>query len=117
MGETFTLKNDGGRNVRFTGEEIACASGKWAAGREQNRYTRLTLFRTDGGKYVLYDEYITQWQGEFCSDKVFILDSAAAIYDHLLGEDGSLGRLDKELLEKAAKNDDALKELLVENIE
>jgi EXLDI family protein len=115
--EEFNLKNDSGKNVRFTGELIGKGGGRWQNGREQNRWTVLKLYRTEKGKFVLHKEYITQWQGESCSDKVSVFSTAQEVYDHLLDEDDQLGRVDKELLEDAAKHDSDFENVLTEEIE
>jgi hypothetical protein len=117
MPEQFELKNDGARNVRFTGDLVGEAGGAWHNGREQNRFTKLSLYRTTSGKFVLYKEYITRWQGEECQDSVYRFETAAEVYAHFEDADGRLGRIDKELLEDAAKVDGDFAALLVEEVE
>jgi hypothetical protein len=105
--KAYTLKPTHGKTVRFTGQEIASASGRRVAGREQNRWTDLTLYRTKGGRYILDIDYTTQWEGEQCSQQIHVCNSAAAVVDQLTDEQGELGRLDTELLQRAAENDPA----------
>jgi hypothetical protein len=50
--------------LAFDGELLAESGGKVAAGKEQNRWHSLALYRTAGGRYVATVEYHTQWQGE-----------------------------------------------------
>lgn len=119
----YTIKRDGQRNLTFQGELIAEAHGRWQNGREQNRWTDLTLYKTAGGKYVLQNEYNTQWQGEANSDDAWVLATAQEVYDKLTEDaiehdsEQPLGRLDKELLEDAAKADPAFAALLVEAVD
>jgi len=115
--KTYTLKPTHGKTVRFTGQEIASASGRWVAGRDQNRWTDLTLYRTKGGRYILDIDYTTQWQGEQCSRQIYVCDTAAAVVGQLTSEEGELGRLDTELLQKAAKNDPAFDAVNTELVE
>jgi hypothetical protein len=60
----YKLERTGQAPLSFEGALIAENEGKWAAGKEQNRWHDLRLYRTSGGKYVLQIEYCTQWQGE-----------------------------------------------------
>jgi hypothetical protein len=57
----------------FDGELVASSDGKLAAGREQNRWHDLKLYKTAGGNFVGVVDYVTQWQGEIgytCSEQV-----------------------------------------------
>jgi hypothetical protein len=68
MKEYFVTR-DGERDIIFTGEVIATAksSPNTAAGnysRSTGRWSELTLYRTQGGKYVCQEIGRTQWQGE-----------------------------------------------------
>ncbi len=121
----YTVERDGQKNLTFTGEIIADASGRHYAGREQNRWTELTLYKTQGGKFVLQREYFTQWQGEEGSDHAEVCDTPQVVYDALVGngynddDNGNpeLGRLDKILLKEAAEKDPAFAALLVEEVQ
>lgn len=70
---TYKLSRTGQAPLVFEGEELARVDGKWSAGREQNRYHNLAVYRTAGGNYILQVEYITQWQGEQRHDHVIVL--------------------------------------------
>jgi hypothetical protein len=115
MSESITLNPTVGRKIKFTGELIGDAGGKWQNGREQTRWTELELYRTESGKYVLSNEYVTCWQGESGSHTVTIFDSAKALIKYL-ESDGGLGRLDTELLRDAAKLDLDIENLMVVEI-
>jgi hypothetical protein len=74
---TITLPRTGDSPLRFDGEIIAEAGGKQFAGREQNRYHCLALYRVAGHdrQYVLSIAYHTDWQGESHRDTVHVCDS------------------------------------------
>ena len=72
--EEIKLKRTGQLPLAFVGEEIKRVSGKWVAGKDQNRYHEITLYRTETSKrYVLAITYHTQWQGEEDQHDVLIL--------------------------------------------
>lgn len=58
------LERTGDAPLTFEGELIAESDGKFAAGKEQNRWHDIRLYKTAGGNYVLAVEFHTQWQGE-----------------------------------------------------
>lgn len=115
--KTFTLEQTAGKSVRFTGVQIATAGGRFQNGREQNRYTELTLWRTKGGKYVLMIDYTTQWQGESCSTRVIPCATPADVVAELTDEAGEIGRLDAELLRDAMTADQAFEAVAVQEVE
>ncbi|MBA7474578.1 hypothetical protein ES707_09932 [subsurface metagenome] len=49
----------------FDGELIAQSIGERAAGKTQDRWHDVSLYRTDGGQYVVYVIYRTRGAGEF----------------------------------------------------
>lgn len=115
--ETIRISRTRGKDLEFTGEKLAGVSGRWAHGQEQNRWTDLSLYRAEGGKYVVVNRYVTWWEGEESTTRATVCDTARAVYDLLTdGGKEDLGRLDKELLELAAKEDAAFAEFLVERI-
>lgn len=79
--ETFTLTNDDGRDVRFTGEIIAEASSRRHTGNSQSRWTELTLYRTASGKFVCYEVGRTMWQGERNRHKVTVCTDHEGVID------------------------------------
>lgn len=60
----YRLERTGERWLVFEGELIAQSDGQWAAGKEQNRWHDLRLYRTAGGRYVVHVIYRTKWEGE-----------------------------------------------------
>lgn len=116
--KTFSVKRDGLRDLRFKGEKLAFASGRWTNGVERNRWSERRLYKTASGKYVVHSAYRTCWQGESDSDDAVVCDSPQEVYDFLIGEnDGRLSLLAKELLEEAAKKERVFSDLLVEEVE
>jgi EXLDI family protein len=123
----YDLERTKGRSVKFEGEEIAEAGGQWRHGKEQNRWTTLTLYRTKAGKYVLAKDYYTQWQGEQNDHQVTVCQDAHAVLaalcsgeaDYALPEnpDEELGELESELLREAAKADSAFSKTAVEEVD
>lgn len=69
------LTRTGQRPLEFTGEIVAEADSRWSAGRENNRWHELALYKTESGKYVLAVDYQTQWEGEHNHHDAWILDS------------------------------------------
>jgi hypothetical protein len=110
------LEQTHGKGVRFTGEVIAEASGHRVGGKEQSRYTDLTLYRTKAGKYILFIEHITCWEGEQNTSTLHVCDDAHRVFDVLSDGEG-LGRLDTLLLQRAAKNDPAFERVITEEVE
>lgn len=115
--DEYTITRDGQRDLKFTGEKLAEVNNKWVAGRENNRWHELTLYRTAGGKYVLQEVYRTMWQGELDSNSATICDTAEEVLAALTNEEGTLHNLDKELLQQAARNDQAFAGLWEETLE
>lgn len=85
--EQYKLTRTGQRPLEFIGEIIAEADSRVSAGRENNRWHELALYRTEGGQYVLSVDFQTQWQGEHDHQEAWILDSPDEV-------EGILTRLD-----------------------
>lgn len=94
--EKFTVAVDGAPNVRFRGELIASASGRWHNGRERNRFDKLKLYRTVGGKFVATKEYVSFWQGEDGHTDACVCDTATEVIEFL-----GHGPLAKEIYDEA----------------
>lgn len=62
--ETFTLDRSGQAPLQFTGELLSESDGLRQANKEHTRFHNVSIFRTQGGKYVLHICYETRWQGE-----------------------------------------------------
>jgi hypothetical protein len=115
--QEYTVTRDGQKDLRFSGELLVEANNKWVAGRENNRWHELSLYRTTGGKYVLQEVYRTQWQGEIDRHGAAVYGTAEEVLDALTCEDGGLSDLDKELLQRAAKADPGFASLWTETLE
>ena len=62
---TVRIGHDGEtRPVRFRAREIGETTNYANRGPNQNRYHRWTLFEIPDGRYRVFDEYNTCWQGE-----------------------------------------------------
>ena len=64
VSKAWTVDRSDASTLKFKGRRIASASGRWHNGQEQNRFYKLKLYRTDGGRYVCAREYVSFWQGE-----------------------------------------------------
>ncbi len=118
MSETgkFKLWRDGQKDLEFEGVELASVDNRSHQGEKESRWTELALYRTRGGKYVLHRKDRTCWQGEEDSETAEVFDTVSDLVDEIT-EEGGVGNLYKELIEEAAKEDDALDDVLVERIE
>lgn len=83
MPDTYTLSRSGRAPLTFTGELLAESDGERCAGKEQNRWHDLAVYRTTGGKYIVAIQYRTRWEGELSRDKVEISETAVAVACHL----------------------------------
>ena len=104
--ETYKVKRDGKRDLRFVGQRVAYATSQTHRGDTQNRWDEYTLYRTATGKFVLQMEYFTCWQGESGSDRAVVCDSEQEVILALESVDPCNGEsflldLAKELLEEA----------------
>lgn len=62
--EEVRLERSGQRALTFLGTLLAKVCGTRAAGKEQNRWHNLVLYRTAAGRHVVAIEYHTRWEGE-----------------------------------------------------
>lgn len=62
--EEYQISRDGDTPLTFRGEEIATANSHADEGGNRNRWHEVTVYRTEGGRYVVGIEYHTQWRGE-----------------------------------------------------
>ena len=117
--ETITLERTGGKNVRFKGELLASASGRWFNGVEQTRWTDYDLYKTDTGKYVVAISSITCWQGESDRYQVEVCSTPEEVYNFLTDSDGygyCFSDLAKEVLQEAVDKEPEFELVLVEEI-
>ena len=75
--EPVTLQRTGNSPLTFTGELLASANGERQAGKEQNRWHEVAVYRTGGGRYVVSVHYRTRWQGELDHGQAEVAETAA----------------------------------------
>jgi hypothetical protein len=75
--EEVTVFRDGEKNLRFVGELLASASSRSHQGPRSQRWQELTLYRTQGGKFVAARVGRTIWQGEVDRYEAVVGDTAA----------------------------------------
>lgn len=83
----YVLERSGERNLVFEGVCLAEVNTREPTGPRQDRYDEYTLYRTVGGKYILFHEYTSHWQGERSYTEAWIGDSAAEVLEQARFED------------------------------
>lgn len=81
--KSFKVNRTDERPLRFRGEKIADADGKWLNGRQQTRWTEIRIYRTTGGNLVGVIEDVTLWQGEHGSTAARVCRSEAELIEYL----------------------------------
>lgn len=101
--ESYNLRNDEGRDIKFIGHIIADVSSHTTNGPSQNRWTEITIYRTKGGKIIVQIVGRTQWQGESDRHEVSVCETEAEVIKALEYPDdgGILGWLAKDALDEA----------------
>ena len=100
--KTYTLRRDGARDLRFTGELIASASSWHHQGPRNTRWTELRLYLLDDGRHVLETVGRTLWEGETDRYRADVAGAdPEAVIETVEHEDGRLGRLGRDLLLEA----------------
>jgi len=84
---TVTVLRSGDIPLRFRGERIATASSETVRGQSRNRWHEISVYRTEGGSYVLQIDYVTRWQGEVDINGVWICDDARQVARRLREHD------------------------------
>jgi len=115
--EKVIIKRDGLPPISFTGESIGYSDNSVVGGNRANRWTAIEIYRTKGGKYVASIKRRTCWQGEADHDKAGSFATAAEVIDFLKQDDGELGSVGQEAVEKAVKADPAFAAVWVEEVE
>jgi hypothetical protein len=113
--QIYTVKRDGDRDLKFTGDIIADVSSHSYQGPNQNRWTEITVYRTKGGKYVVSSIGRTCWQGEHDRHDATLCDTPEAVLD-ALRQDGYLSWIAKEALDEL-QTDDAFADIYAERID
>ena len=90
------VTRDGEADLRFTGVKLAHESSRKPDGPSNSRWTEITLYRTDSGKYVVERVAISVWEGENDKLEGFVCDDHQAVID-VLGH----GWVSKEIYNQA----------------
>ena len=95
--EKFTIKRDGLPPLVFIGHRIASdrSSG--------DRYTRVILYKTQGGNFVGEVQNITCWQGERDHFRATSKKTATELIEWLRDGESTLGRISQSVVEDASK--------------
>lgn len=114
------VKRDGQKDLKFKGKLLASVSSRWVAGQEQTRWTEITVYQTESGRYVIAWEHITLWQGEENRYRAEVCGRVAEVTAELM-EDNPEGQayfsdLAKELISELAQSNEKFRELLFEEV-
>jgi hypothetical protein len=99
--ETYNLRNDNGRDVKFAGWMLTEVSSHSNQGPSQNRWTEISIYRTRGGKYIVQIVGLTCYQGESNRYEVTVCATEDEVVKALEGGEGQLGWLAKDALDEA----------------
>ena len=83
----ITLERTGNRPLEFDGSEIATIRTRYAGGRDHNRWYEVTLYETNGGKYVIAITYGTIWEGESENYMAQVFDTIKDVTEQLRNYD------------------------------
>lgn len=112
--EQIVITRTGERPLRFTGILISEGTNKTP---ESNRWANVRIYRTKGGKVVVWVERRTQWQGERDNDAAMSFTTAGEAIDWLRKEDGSFGISSQDAIERAAAKDQEFAAAWTEDVE
>lgn len=79
--ENYTVERDNEPALTFSGEKIASVSSYTTSNATRWRWTELTLYRTQGGRYVCEQVGRTRWQGEHTRHAATIADDTAGVIE------------------------------------
>jgi len=85
--QEFVLMRTGEPPLKFRGEVLASADGRWQNGKDQNRWHEITVYRTPGGNHVLEVVYHTLWQGESDHHHVVVTETLQGAISNLKAYD------------------------------
>ena len=77
--DTILIQTDTGSDLRFKGHEIAHVSSEKPDGPSSIRWTELTLYKTDSGKYVVQRVGVSLADGENDKTAAYVCDDHEAI--------------------------------------
>jgi|GEM_PF-5964796 len=117
----ISIKRDGLPPIRFTGELIGRADNCIQHGNRANRCTKVWIYRTKGGRFVVLEEHLTAWANEYDRSTACSCETAAEAIAWLESrsgvDDGGLGRVAQEAVEAAVTNDAAFASAWVQVVE
>lgn len=108
----FLIERDRGEDIAFEGEELAQISDRWVGGKEQSRWTKYALYKTESDRYVLYEAFKMGREGQVVNKRASVFRSAEEVADWVIGDDDIVSNLKKRLFENAAHRDDAFRGLV-----
>lgn len=115
--QDYIVSRDGLPPIKFTGELIGEANNNFQNGNTANRWTRVEIYRTKGGKYVAQVARMTRWQGESDRYEAMSKPDAPQIIRWLQGDEEKLGSVSQEAVERACKVDESFAAVWVETID
>lgn len=109
MDNQHIIPRDGTTPLRFTGIELG-HSDSFEQGKQ--RWSELTVYRTDTGKYVIHGEGVTDVPGEDNRSWAAVCDNADGVLAALYRENNQgmryLTRMAQDVLDQAAANDEQI---------
>ena len=109
--EKFSIKRDGLPPIVFTGEKIASERSSG------DRFTRVIIYKTQGGNFVGEIQYLTCWQGERDHFRATSKKTAGELIAWLKDGEDTLGRVSQGAVEEAAETSPEFAEAWVEKVE
>lgn len=85
------IKVEGWQDLSFTGELLARIESSWLG-----RWEALTLYRTEGEKFICVKQYVTCWKDDNNSSTIKTVEKHQDVIDFF-----GFGKMAKELYEKA----------------
>jgi len=106
--ERIRVHRDGMKDLVFEGELLGAASNRYIGGQSQTTWFELELYKTKGGKYVLYEGFKTCWQGEADTHSAKVYENVDALRDGFLEE---MSNLEYSLFSEACEKDPSLEDI------
>ena len=102
---TTTVERTGQAPLRFTSVADWSDSNEIQNGNHANRWTKVVIYKTQGGKYIARVSSYTQWQGESDYHKAESFETPAEVIEYLKDDEGHLGRVSQGAIQEACKHD------------
>ena len=116
--EGFTIiERTGQPPLRFKSAAEWSDSNEVQNGNRANRWTQVTIYRTQGGKYVARVSSFTCWDGESDYHKAEAFETPAGAIEYLRDDEGHLGRVSQGAIEEACKHDPGFAQAFVVNVD